>query len=167
MGISLETLKSELNELNLRYQQLDAEALLLRFGGEHTNYDAMITIDGPSIVIRARSPLIVPQTRMPGMLDLVNRINASLMRVGAFWIHPSQHQIFYEYALLAPQEVSQEQIGWAMAAHHAMDRFYPAFAALIWGGLSPADALELALASGMASPANDESNEHDDEEFVV
>lgn len=148
------TLTTHLNALDLRFQQVDDDTVVLNFSSTNTSYLVQLQVDGPVLSIRARSSLVVPPRRLPEALVLANHLNATVLKLGAFWIHPAERQLFFEYALVAPDGLSRDQVGWVMAVHHAVDHFYPAFAAVVWGGLSPETALTAALEVGAEEQAD-------------
>lgn len=87
----------------------------------------------------------------PGRLDetsrLVTMVNERLW-IGHFDLWADDHSIvFRNAAILAEGGVLERSQGETLisAAAEAVDRFYPAFNFLVWGGKSPEDALKASL----------------------
>ncbi|MBT9384938.1 YbjN domain-containing protein [Pseudooceanicola sp. CBS1P-1] len=89
-----------------------------------------------------------PAEALPGLYELLNHVNDQCW-AGSFTFWADQQLMVYRYGLLLAGEqlASQEQITTLIsAAVSSAERFYPAFQLNVWGGRSPKDALEVAIA---------------------
>lgn len=89
-----------------------------------------------------------PKARMPELYELINRCNDTVW-TGAFTWWDEQKLMVWRYGLcLAGNQIaSPEQIDRLISsAVQASERFYPAFQLTLWGGRSPADAMQVAIA---------------------
>ncbi|WP_210527020.1 YbjN domain-containing protein [Rubellimicrobium arenae] len=89
-----------------------------------------------------------PADRIPALHDLLNRIN-DLCWAGAFtWWEEEKMMVFrYGLVLAGDQIASPEQIDTMIhAAMMSAERFYPAVQLAIWGGRTPKDAMQVAIA---------------------
>jgi hypothetical protein len=123
---------------------------VLGFTGDNTSYEVQLTGHGPLVSLLAMTSLVVPERRVDEAVRLVNWLNATRLRWGCFWIHPKSRHLAFELAIVAPDELSQDQIALALGAV-PFDRFYPAIAKVIWANCSVAEALDEA--------ANDDSTD--------
>jgi len=91
--------------------------------------------------------LKAPVGRLAEASHLVTMINERLW-VGHFDLWADDNSIVYRNAAILPEsgQISSSQCeGFVRAASEAVDRFYPAFNFLIWGGKSPDEALQASL----------------------
>ena len=91
--------------------------------------------------------LKVPAARRTEVLSLVALINEQ-MWIGHFDIWPSDGVIMFRHALLlrgTPGASSESLEDLVDIAITECERFYPAFQFVLWGGKSPAEALECAM----------------------
>lgn len=91
--------------------------------------------------------LKAPLGRLEEASHLVTMVNERLW-VGHFDLWADDHSIVYRNAVILPESgVLERSQGEALigAASEAVDRFYPAFNFLIWGGKDPAEALKASL----------------------
>jgi hypothetical protein len=91
--------------------------------------------------------LKAPVGRIAEASHLITLVNERLW-VGHFDLWADDHAIVYRNAAIMPGDGSLDA-GQAdtliRAVSEAVDRFYPAFNFLVWGGKSPADALKASL----------------------
>ncbi len=91
--------------------------------------------------------LKAPVGRLDEASRLVAMVNERLW-IGHFDLWTDDHSIVYRNSSLLPSEGgidSGQGEALIRAASEAVDRFYPAFNFLIWGGKSPDDALQASL----------------------
>ncbi len=89
-----------------------------------------------------------PEERLPALYETLNRTNDTCW-AGAFSYWPEQRLMVYRYGLVLAggQMAGSEQIDRMIAnAVTAAERFYPAFQLVAWGGRTPADAMQVAIA---------------------
>lgn len=89
-----------------------------------------------------------PEGALPQLYELLNDVNDQCW-AGSFTYWDEQKLMVYRYGLLLAggQTASPEQIDTLInAAVLSAERYYPAFQLLAWGGKSPADALQVAIA---------------------
>jgi hypothetical protein len=89
-----------------------------------------------------------PEDRLPVLYEMLNAVNDQCWS-GAFTWWGEQKLMVWRYGLVmsGTQGPSPEQIDTALgAAVTASERYYPAFQLAIWGGKSPRDAMQVAIA---------------------
>jgi len=89
-----------------------------------------------------------PEDKLPALYDVLNRCN-DMVWTGAFTWWAEQKLMVWRYGLLlsggqvaAPQQIDDLIASAVLSA----ERFYPAFQLVGWGGRSPADAMQVAIA---------------------
>lgn len=91
--------------------------------------------------------LKAPVGRLEAASALVTMVNEQLW-IGHFDLWTEDHSIVYRNASILPASGALDEVQAQMlikAASEAVDRFYPAFNFLIWGGKSPEDALKASM----------------------
>ncbi len=89
-----------------------------------------------------------PEDTLPLLYETLNRSN-DLCWTGAFTYWATQRLMVYRYGLVLAggQGVSAEQLDRLIATSVvACERFYPAFQLVAWGGQSPQEAMNVAIA---------------------
>ena len=89
-----------------------------------------------------------PEDQMDGLYELLNRMNDQCW-AGAFTYWAEQKLMVYRYGLVLAggQVASPDQIDTMInAAVLSAERYYPAIQLLIWGGRSPREAMQAAIA---------------------
>ncbi|MCV6585069.1 MAG: YbjN domain-containing protein [Marinibacterium sp.] len=89
-----------------------------------------------------------PEDKLPGLYELINRMNDQCW-AGAFTYWPEQKLMVYRYGLLQAggQMAGPEQIDTMInAAVLSAERYYPAMQLLVWGGRTPEEAMQVAIA---------------------
>jgi len=89
-----------------------------------------------------------PEDSLPGLYELLNAMNDQCW-AGAFTYWPEQKLMVYRYGLVLAggQVASSEQIDTMInAAVLSAERYYPAIQLHVWGGRSPAEAMQVAIA---------------------
>jgi len=89
-----------------------------------------------------------PEDQMGGLYELLNAMNDQCW-AGAFTYWGEQKLMVYRYGLVlaGAQVASPEQIDTMInAAVLSAERYYPAIQLLVWGGRSPRDAMQAAIA---------------------
>ena len=89
-----------------------------------------------------------PEDRLPALYEMLNTVNDQCWS-GAFTWWGEQKLMVWRYGLVmaGTQGASPEQIDAALgAAVMAAERYYPAFQLAIWGGKSPREAMQVAIA---------------------
>lgn len=89
-----------------------------------------------------------PADRLPVLFEILNEINDQCW-AGAFTWWAEQKLMVYRYGLVLAggQGAAPEQIDIMLgAAVRNAERYYPAFQMAIWGGKTPRDAMQVAIA---------------------
>jgi hypothetical protein len=89
-----------------------------------------------------------PEDAIPELYELLNHVNDQCW-AGSFTYWPEQKLMVYRYGLVLAggQAASPEQIDTMIgAAVVSAERYYPAMQLNIWGGRSPAEAMQVAIA---------------------
>jgi hypothetical protein len=85
---------------------------------------------------------------LPALYETLNAVNDQCW-AGAFTFWAEQKLMVWRYGLVlsGEQVASAEQIDTLInAAVMSAERYYPAFQLVVWGGRSPADAIQVAIA---------------------
>ncbi|MFV0512901.1 MAG: YbjN domain-containing protein [Jhaorihella sp.] len=89
-----------------------------------------------------------PEERLGGLYELINEMNDQCW-AGTFTYWGRQKLMVYRYGLVLSggQVASPEQIDTMIAAAVlGSERYYPAIQLMVWGGRSPKDAMQVAIA---------------------
>jgi len=89
-----------------------------------------------------------PKDALPGLYELINAMNDQCW-AGAFTYWAEQKLMVYRYGLVLAggQVASPEQVDTMInAAVLSAERYYPAIQLNVWGGRSPAEAMQVAIA---------------------
>lgn len=89
-----------------------------------------------------------PEDKIGALYELVNEMNDQCW-AGAFTYWRAQKMMVFRYGLILGEEqmATAEQIDTMIgAAVISAERYYPAIQLLVWGGRSPKDALQVAIA---------------------
>ena len=89
-----------------------------------------------------------PDEALPGLYELLNLVNDQCW-AGSFTYWPTHKLTVYRYGLIlaGDQVASPEQIDTMInAAIHSAERYYPAMQLNVWGGQTPAAAMQVAIA---------------------
>ena len=89
-----------------------------------------------------------PEEKLAGLYELLNLVNDQCW-AGAFTYWAEQQLMVYRYGLVLAggQVASPEQVDTMInAAVLSAERYYPAIQLNIWGGRTPADAMQVAIA---------------------
>lgn len=89
-----------------------------------------------------------PEDRLPALYHLLNDVNDQCW-AGAFTYWPEQKLMVYRYGLVmtGAQGVSPDQINTLIGtAVTSAERYYPAFQLAVYGGQTPKQALQVAIA---------------------
>ena len=89
----------------------------------------------------------VPELLMDAAARLVTMVNEKLW-VGHFDLWQEDRTVVFRNAIILPEDASLDHVQAQVlikGASEAIDRFFPAFNYLLWGGKSPEEALEASL----------------------
>ncbi len=103
--------------------------------------------DVSTLQMGAPLDLKVPSNLMASAARLVTMVNERLW-LGHFDLWSEDQTIVFRNATVLPEDGALDGVqaqGLIRGAGEAIDRFYPAFNYLIWGGKSPEDALQASL----------------------
>ncbi len=149
---TIDQVAEHLTTLGLIFQRVGDDGLeyiRISFNGENVPYHLRIDANDPLIVVAAPGLATVPPNRRDEVVRLANHLNATRLRLGCFFVDPTRQRLVFELPILAPEGPSRAQVQMAMAAAGAVDRYFPAFARVLWSGSSA----EAALAE--PAPADD------------
>lgn len=151
---------AQLTALDLHFDLVKGEAIRMSFAGKNISYRVGVTASGPLVHIWAVPEIgTVDERRLGEVLRLANRLNARNVLWGSFWVDPEERKLTFELVIAAPgEELTREHVGMAIAALHSVDNAFPAFAAVIWAGLSAEQAI---LALRTADPTQEDKKDDD------
>ncbi|MCG7493744.1 YbjN domain-containing protein [Thalassobius sp. Cn5-15] len=89
-----------------------------------------------------------PKDKLPAVYEMLNAINDQIWS-GSFTFWEEQNLMVFRYGLLLAggQDASAEQVDMMIGAAVAnAERYYPALQLLVWGGRSPQEAIQVAIA---------------------
>jgi hypothetical protein len=89
-----------------------------------------------------------PKDKLPAIYEMLNAINDKIWS-GSFTFWEEQNLMVFRYGLLLAggQDASAEQVDMMIGAAVAnAERYYPAMQLLVWGGRTPQDAIQVAIA---------------------
>ncbi|MCG7573515.1 YbjN domain-containing protein [Phaeobacter sp. CNT1-3] len=89
-----------------------------------------------------------PKDKLPAIYEMLNAINDQIWS-GSFTFWEEQNLMVFRYGLLLAggQDASAEQVDMMIGAAVAnAERYYPAMQLLVWGGRSPQEAIQVAIA---------------------
>jgi hypothetical protein len=84
----------------------------------------------------------IPERLMPEMLRATNHLNSTVIKWGAFSIHPRSRELSFELAMPIPDTFSEPMLGRLLTGLDAVGAYYPVFMRILWQGM----VLESALA---------------------
>ena len=145
----LESLETAASILEIESERVDEAELHLAMPGAWRDAGIWFTWRPELSTIQMGAPLDikVPPTRMGDAARLVAMVNERLW-VGHFDLWTDDMTIVYRNAVILPQDGALDAVQsqcLIKGAGEAIDRFFPAFNYLIWGGKTPAEALEASL----------------------
>ena len=132
------------------FDRVADDQIAMSVEGQWRTYSLTLAWSAPEETLRliCTFEMEPPETRMPELHDLLNRINDQCW-AGAFSFWEEQRLMVWRYGLLLSggQVAGPEQIDRMIgAAVMACERFYPAFQLVGWGEQAPAEALKIAIA---------------------
>ncbi|MEO0398850.1 MAG: YbjN domain-containing protein [Pseudomonadota bacterium] len=145
----LDSLETVAGLLELESERVDDAELHLAMPGAWRDAGVWFTWRPEVSTIQMGAPLDikVPETRVNDAARLVAMVNERLW-IGHFDLWSEDLTIVYRNAIILPHEsvldAAQAQAV-IRATSEAIDRFFPAFNYLVWGGKTPEEALEASL----------------------
>lgn len=132
------------------FDRVADDQIAMSVEGQWRTYSLTLAWSAPEETLRliCTFEMEPPETRMPELHDLLNRINDQCW-AGAFSFWEEQRLMVWRYGLLLSggQVAGPEQIDRMIGtAVMACERFYPAFQLVGWGEQAPAEALKIAIA---------------------
>lgn len=145
----LESIETVAVILELESERIDDAELHLAMPGAWRDAGVWFTWRPEVSTIQMGAPLDikVPETRRADAARLVTMVNERLW-LGHFDLWSEDLTIVYRNAMVVPDETGLEMTqaqAVIRATAEAIDRFFPAFNYLIWGGKSPEEALKASL----------------------
>ena len=145
----LEALEAVAGALELEIERVDEAELHLSMPGVWRDAGLWFTWRPEVSTLQMGAPLDlkVPDNLMMHAARLVALINERLW-LGHFDLWSEDQNIVFRNAMVLPQDGGIDDVQAQLlirGASEAIDRFFPAFNYLIWGGKSPEEALEASL----------------------
>jgi len=145
----LESLEAVACALELEAERIDHAELHLAMPGLWRDAGVWFTWRPELSTLQMGAPLELKASRdkMPAAARLVAMVNERLW-IGHFDLWSDDHAIVFRNAIVLPENGaldSSQARRLIEGAGEAIDRFYPAFNYLLWGGKSPEEALEASL----------------------
>ena len=145
----LESLAAVAGALEIDVDRVDEVELHLAMPGAWRDAGLWFTWRPELSTIQMGAPLDikVPEARVLETARLVTLINERLW-IGHFDLWTEDRTLIYRNAIVLPEDASLDGVQAQVliqGAGEAVDRFYPAFNYLLWGGKSPEDALEASM----------------------
>src|SRR4051812_34723130 len=113
---TLDQVAAHLTVRGLRFRRHGDERIDIGFNGDNVVYEAVITVRGALVSVVAPNVAVVPAARLGEAIRLANRLNATRVALGCFWVHPTRQRLAFEVAIPAPDGPTQDQIRLGMAA---------------------------------------------------
>jgi hypothetical protein len=132
------------------FDRIGDDQIAMAIEGQWRTYSITLAWSGHDETLRlvCTYEMEPPEDRMPVLYEMLNAVNDQCWS-GAFTWWGEQKLMVWRYGLVmaGTQGASPEQIDTLLgAAVMAAERYYPAFQLAIWGGKSPRDALQVAIA---------------------
>lgn len=132
------------------FDRLGDDQIAMAVEGQWRTYSITLAWSGYDETLRmvCTFEMEPPADQLPGLYELLNLINDQCW-AGAFTYWAEQKLMVYRYGLVLAggQVASAEQIDTMInAAVLSAERYYPAIQLLVWGGRTPAQALDVAIA---------------------
>ncbi|MBY0421832.1 MAG: YbjN domain-containing protein [Parvularculaceae bacterium] len=145
----LEAIESVADQMDLDAERIDADELHLAVPGAWRDAGVWFTWRPELATLQMGAPLDLkaPPGKLADAARLVTMVNERLW-IGHFDLWSEDHAIVFRNAVVLPESGALER-GQAQqlirGVCEALDRFFPAFNFLIWGGKTPEEALEASL----------------------
>lgn len=145
----LEALENAASRIEFEMERVGDKELHIMLPGVWRDIGLWFTWRAELSTLQMGAPLDLkaPVGRLEEASHLITMVNERLW-VGHFDLWADDHSIVYRNSAVLPEdgclEISQGE-ALIRAAKEAVDRFYPAFNFLIWGGKSPDDAFKASL----------------------
>ena len=145
----LEQLEAAAGLLEIESERIDEAELHIAMPGAWRDAGVWFTWRRELSTVQMGAPLDikVPESLMGQAARLVTMINERLW-IGHFDLWTEDKAIVYRNAVLLPEDgaIDTTQAQYLIqGASEAIDRFFPAFNFLVWGGKTPEEALEGSL----------------------
>lgn len=145
----LDALADVAGALEIESERVDDVELHLAVPGAWRDAGLWFTWRPELSTIQMGAPLDikVPELLMDAAARLVTMVNEKLW-IGHFDLWQEDRTIVFRNAIILPEDAALDQIQAQVlikGASEAIDRFFPAFNYLLWGGKSPEEALEASL----------------------
>ncbi|MEX0284495.1 MAG: YbjN domain-containing protein [Paracoccaceae bacterium] len=132
------------------FDRLGDDQIAMAVEGQWRTYSITLAWSGYDETLRmvCTFEMEPPEDQLPGLYELLNQMNDQCW-AGAFTYWAEQKLMVYRYGLVLAggQVASAEQIDTMInAAVLSAERYYPAIQLQVWGGRTPTQALEAAIA---------------------
>ncbi len=127
------------------FDRIADDQIAMAVEGLWRTYSIRVVVTRPCVCTFELEP---PEDRQPDLYALLNEINDQCW-AGSFTFWPEQKLMVYRYGLVLAggQIAGPDQIDRMIgAAVTSAERYYPALQLLIWGGKTPRQAIEVAIA---------------------
>ena len=132
------------------FDRIGDDQIAMAVEGQWRTYSVTLAWSGYDETLRmvATFEMEPPEDRLPALYHLLNDVNDQCW-AGAFTYWPEQKLMVYRYGLVmtGAQGVSPDQINTLIGtAVTSAERYYPAFQLAVYGGQTPKQALQVAIA---------------------
>ncbi|WP_163847007.1 YbjN domain-containing protein [Pseudooceanicola aestuarii] len=132
------------------FDRIGDDQIAMAVEGQWRTYSVTLAWSGHDETLRmvCTFEMEPPEEALPGLYELLNLVNDQCWS-GAFTYWAEQKLMVFRYGLVMAggQCVSTEQVDTLItAAVRASERYYPAFQLNAWGGKTPQEAVEAAIA---------------------
>ncbi|SEL62167.1 hypothetical protein SAMN05443999_106245 [Roseovarius azorensis] len=160
MGLSEQFLQDDIHPIDIvehiaehhdwEFDRIGDDQIAMAVEGQWRTYSITLAWSGYDETLRlvCTFDMEPPESRLPVLHEMLNSINDQCW-AGAFTWWDEQKLMVYRYGLVLAggQVASPEQIDTMLnAAVMSAERYYPALQLAIWGGKSPRDAMQVAIA---------------------
>lgn len=132
------------------FDRIGDDQIAMSVEGQWRNYSITLAWTGFDETLRLISTFEIdpPSDTLPALYETINMVNDQCWGGGFTYWNETKLMVFrYGLMLSGGQIATAEQIKSMIAtAVHTAERFYPAFQLIAWGGRTPKDALEVAIA---------------------
>jgi hypothetical protein len=124
------------------YQRPHPACILFELDAGSSVFDAQIFETYTLIRCVATNLAAIPERLMAEMLRATNHLNHTVIKWGAFSIHPRSRELTFELAMPIPDTFSERLLAQVLASLDAVNVYHPVFMRILWQGM----VLESALA---------------------
>ncbi len=152
MKAIMEAVKEFCRSNDIRFEEMgDDPVLRLGVAGKNASFFTYVTVEEEDRALSFRTiyPITVPKNRLPQIIEVTTLANGGI-RLGSFEVSLTHGRIaFKTSAMFGPQDPDDTMIKHLCFANWASsDHFFPACSAVLFGDISPKEAIKLVEADG-------------------